>query len=41
MSILAATGMRRGEAGGLRWSDIDFNRTCLCHVLLLACSISF
>ncbi|WP_338147588.1 tyrosine-type recombinase/integrase [Lysinibacillus fusiformis] len=24
ISILAATGMRRGEAGGLRWSDIDF-----------------
>ncbi|MGG2081704.1 tyrosine-type recombinase/integrase [Lysinibacillus pakistanensis] len=24
ISILAATGMRRGEAGALRWSEIDF-----------------
>jgi len=29
ISILAATGMRRGEAGGLRWSDIDFKNNLI------------
>lgn len=29
LRIVAATGMRRGEACGLRWSDVDFDRSTL------------
>ena len=30
LQVLAATGMRRGEACALRWSDIDFEARILC-----------
>ena len=30
VSLAVATGMRRGEVLGLRWSDIDFNANSIC-----------
>ena len=31
-TVLATTGMRRGEALGLRWSDVDFDSSQLAIV---------